>query len=54
MPTTLLSFSACLIKVLANTFVYDGALDEDFICSPVFTLNFETPWNLSSDFSANL
>ena len=43
-PTIFVSCSACLIKVSAKTLVYDGVFDSDFDCSPVDTLNFETPW----------
>ena len=53
-PIILLSFSACFIRVFEKTFVYDGVLDFVFSCIPVSTLNFETPWYLSSHFSANL
>ena len=42
-PIILVSCSACFIKVSAKTLVYAGALDFDFVCSPVKTLNFETP-----------
>ena len=52
-PIILLSLSACLINVLAKTLVYDGILELDFSCTPVFILNFETPWYLSFEFSAN-
>jgi len=52
--TIFLSFLASLIKLFAYTFVYDGAFESDFCCSPVATLNLFTPWYLSSDFSAGL
>ena len=42
--TILLSFLACWTKVLANTLVYDGNLLVLLTCSPVLTLNFDTPW----------
>ena len=40
-PIIFVSCSACLIKVSAKTFVYDGIFDFDFACSPVDTLNFD-------------
>ena len=43
MPIIFVSCSACLIKVSAKTFVYEGTLDFDFACSPVETLNLDTP-----------
>ena len=42
-PIIFVSCSACFIKVSAKTFVYDGILDIDFVCSPVETLNLDTP-----------
>ena len=42
-PTILLSFSACLIRVLAKTFVYEGILLLLLACSPVLTSNLVTP-----------
>ena len=42
-PIIFVSCSACLINVSANTFVYDGAFDFDLACSPVETLNLDTP-----------
>ena len=37
----MVSCSACLIKVSAKTFVYEGALDFDLACSPVEMLNLD-------------
>ena len=34
--------------------VYEGLLDLLLLCSPVTTLNLETPWYLSPDSSAGL
>ena len=53
-PIIFVSCSACLIKVSAKTFVYDGVIELDLDCSPVETLNLETPWYLSPESSAGL
>ena len=37
-----------------QTFVKEGAFDLDLLCSPVATLNLETPWYLSPESSAGL
>ena len=42
-PTIFVSCAACLTNVSANIFVYEGALDLLFTCSPVATLNLVTP-----------